>query len=401
MHICIHGGGVLGVCLASELININKAKKIEKITIIEPSKTILKSWDSIKLNNTEVNNGYHTIELPRGLELNKMIRRLTKDVVMEETIQERNIIMDEEYIEDPLKIDNWPGLMKEEQKLIWLRWKERGKVIENMNDFEEILDGTAMEQRIKICRKRYYGESNDSVWQFFPWFFTGIFTRESEDEGVIFRNKIRNSEFKARNWNPKKGLFKNLKEDIKRSLTQKGINIEGEDYETRNADINIWTSSMVNYMKKINLDTSKILINPRKLRLIAAKLKKGMKKYPSEILVLNSEFPEISRIYFHEDYSSGSKFLIVEAIEGESIVREKKAIEFICRVLNIEIENYESKITRYMWFTPDEILNSKREEVIKSAESSNMVIPLEYWRPINMCKQAAAAKNYISDKMEL
>ena len=227
-----------------------------------------------------------------------------------------------------------------------------------------------------------------------------MFTRESEDEGVIFRNKIRNSECRAKNWNPKEGLFKYLKEEITNQLVHEGVNIEGEYDETEQGDINIWTSSMVNYMRKMEMDTSKILINPRKLRLIVAKILKGMNNYPSEILVLNADFPEIARIYFHEDYTSGTKYLIVEAIEGESTVEGEKALNFICSVLNIEIENHESKVTRYMWFTPDEILNSKRNEVVEIARKNNMVIPLEYWRPINMCKQAVAAKSYVSDRIE-
>lgn len=398
MHICIHGGGILGVCLASELVtSIKFDRKKNKITIIEPNKTLLSSWDCVRLNNTEVNNGYHTIEFPRGRNIKKTLERLNCMSKMKEEVQQRSIIIDNTYIKEPLDLKNWPRLLAEEQNIIWRKWKKRNYKISDMNSFLEILEGTEMYNRTKICRDRYYGSADDSIWQFFPWFFAGIFTHQSGDEGDIFRHKMRSGEVQATNLVPKNGLFQDLKKDITSSLIKRNIEIKKDSSQLTNVDLNIWTSSLANYMKKLDMGTEQVMRNPKKLRLIVVKLKKNREEYPSEILVLNTEFPEVARIYFKIDKDNDSHYTIIEAIEGEKLINEEDVVKFVCSTLEVKMESYESKITRYMWFTPDANLKPKSNEIIELARMNGMIVPLPYWRPINMCKQANAAKDFVND----
>ncbi len=101
-EIHIIGGGLYGCLLAYRLIN-----KKYKVHIFEKSNQLVNSFDSIKLDNILLNNGFHGIDLPRSKNIFNFFKKKLK-VEFNIFDIKRKIIFENNLIDYTAKTSNWP-----------------------------------------------------------------------------------------------------------------------------------------------------------------------------------------------------------------------------------------------------------------------------------------------------
>lgn len=106
--IAIIGANLYG-CLTAAKLSIKFPKK--KITIYDGESKILHSFGSIKLKNYQLNNGFHSIELPRASKLVNFLKKKI-NVKMKVFPNIRKKVIQKYFIYENETLENYPQELK-------------------------------------------------------------------------------------------------------------------------------------------------------------------------------------------------------------------------------------------------------------------------------------------------
>ena len=402
-HINIIGGSMYGVLLS---LALRKSKKYHtyNITIFERTSSILKSWNSINLANKKINRGFFGIEIPRGKDF---INLLGEDFIKSNFKKIHNyklLLIDSEFIPYQYEINDLPRKY----------FSEMNQFIKSKEKFQDrllISNNTEFFNMIRACSKRYSDIPSDSIHMFYPWFFP----KKS------FPNKLSISSQKDDNTPsyyliPKKGVFNDLIKNIEDLLEENNINLmKNSDLDINNIrseenhkERYIWASSSLPLLKKYNLRNDiNFKNNLRYLGLLlfsidSNKLNLWLNKFkykPSEIIVLNANFPYISRISFATHLeSSKNNFLVVEVYCKEedllSDIEVEKLTKYLSNVFKSQLKFIDLCLLSKV-FNPSLLSFKKADDTLKKIkENLPFEVPFTYWWPINTSHAVNAATSF-------
>ena len=405
-HINIIGGSIYGVLLS---LALRKSKKYHsyKITIFEKTSSILKSWNSIKLANKNINRGFFGIEIPRGKDF---INLLGEDFIKSNFKKIHNyklLLIDSEFIPYQYEIDDLPRKYFSEMNHFIKsneRFEDRLLISKNSNNNEFF-------NMIRECSKRYSDIPSDSIHMFYPWFFP----KKS------FSKNLSISSQKDHNTSsyyliPKKGVFNDLIKNIEDLLEENNVNLmKNSDLDINNIRLEknhkeryIWASSSLPLLKKYNIrDDINLNNNVRYLGLLlfsidSNKLNLWLNKFkykPSEIIVLNANFPYISRISFATHLeSSKNYFLVVEVYCKEEKLLSNKEVEKLTKYLSYIFKSKLKFIDLCLLskvFNPSLLSFKKADDSLKKIKDKlPFEVPFTYWWPINTSHAVNAATSF-------
>ena len=196
---------------------------------------------------------------------------------------------------------------------------------------------------IKSCAIRYSDNGNpaDCAHLFYPWFFPkSIFTGE---ETISQQHSFQSS---SRYLIPKIGVFADLIEKVEDLISKKDFNlIKNSEFELQKSskifpleEKYIWASSSLPLLRNFEPKILKsLLINKRFVgvsifkidKIIFERWKKQFIHCPSEILILNKNFPNLSRISFPNHlFLNNEQYLMLEFIsKSEQFISENQIKE--------------------------------------------------------------------------
>jgi len=409
----IIGGGLYG-CLTAYQI----AKKYPdlRIDIIEAGDKLLSAFNPITLGGIKFNNGFHGVELPRAESLyNFFVNEL--DIEMEIRPNQRGLAIKGHLIPFEAGLADWP---KELQSLFL---KDLGKVTS-----KDDLDLLISKDYIKFLEKignRYSKSTEDVMHLLFPWFFPAGYTTNSDDEGDIFRNKVRNENLKASYGHPTRDLFDVLQAKMKKMLKLMNVNIHfSTEVSFTGMDMNYIRSddshsipyskdSIVFYclssaimLKGIDpglfnklLDNKRLLVNG----IYKYRPKVNQKiKFFSEILVADDLCSPLSRISFPTEAITlnGKKLIQCEYFikSGEDLNNLKDSSpNHINRILSLKgddkVELLDLQISRAVFFPKLEIQTNAIKIISEWVKSQAINFKMRNnFGPINMAKTWLYAK---------
>ena len=377
-NLLIIGGGLQG-CLTANLADQNKTYK--KISIIESGSGLINAFDEVSIKNIKINNGFHGIDYPR---CENFINWMTETL----NVKFKLCIF--------LRCDSNSEFSK-----------DYFKNFNNENySINEIINKTDMYylNYMKEISNRYSNDFDSSKGLFIPWFYPSDIKLKSDDEGTVFRNKLREKKELSVYYFPENYLFSSFKyyffDKIKNSkincalnttvdFTDRGVHIDNANIDNKTT-VNICMSPAV-ILKKIRVDLFKELTaNGVLLVNSIIKLKKKLDIDFLEILVCDKQCPNVSRI---------SKILNVNdynLLQIESIISsadELKRVEYeiiniFKNIFKVDLDLIGSKITRKMYFPSNSIVTEcgiAIQNWIKGISKYKIIVNKEFG-PINMAK---------------
>jgi len=177
--IAIIGANLYG-CLTAAKLSIKFPKK--KITIYDGESKILHSFGSIKLKNYQLNNGFHSIELPRASKLVNFLKKKI-NVKMKVFPNIRKKVIQKYFINENETLENYPQELK--------KFYIKKKLL--TSSYNKFLNSTSPNFKKIILRvaRRYNTDFKNVAHFFVPWFFPKEYILKSNDEGEVFRNQVR------------------------------------------------------------------------------------------------------------------------------------------------------------------------------------------------------------------
>lgn len=401
----IIGGSIYGVLLSLALRKSNKYQSY-KINIFEKTNTILNSWISMKLANKEINRGFFGIEIPRGKDF---INLLGEEFIKSNFKKIHNyklLLIDSEFVPYQYEINDLPKkYFSEIHEFIKSEEKLENKLIgteSNNSEFFEV---------IKECSKRYSDIPTDSVHMFYPWFFPK--TSFSNDISISSQKDNKKNSFYLI---PKKSVFNDLINDVEKLLYKNNINliknsvfdIDNIKNKDKKKERYIWASSSLPLLKKYKShEMIKLQKNERYLGLLllsinSNKLNVWLNKFqykPSEIIVLNKNFPYISRISFANHLeTSQHNFLVVEIYcqtkELLSDLELSKITKYLSDIFKDKIKFIDLCLLSKV-FNPKLSSFKKADDTLKEIKHNlPFEVPFTYWWPINTSHAVNAATSF-------
>jgi len=396
--ITIVGAGLYG-CLTALKIK-NEFKKI-KINLVDENDDILNAFKNLSFQNFKINNGFHAIDLPRAKRLYFFLKNYLKIKFIEKK-QKKFVIIDNIILEENFDINKVNYKIKKFFLAKNINTKNYNTIKKNISN--------KLIKILKLCSLRYCSNFADVYHLFFPWFLPKQYKYiNKEDEGEIFRLKIRKELISSSHAFPKNYLFNSLKKKFKQKLKEKKINLLCNSkiiFENNNLYLN-----EISQKKKIESDIiflcnaplyilrqSKHLMvdltqNKRFLVNLILKVDQNI-DYFSEILCANKNFPELSRISFLKK----DKFKTVLQLE---IFLAKKNLcnkfffnhrlkNFFFHLQNFKVTKYkiiDFKITRNVFFPSKKIVDQSRKYIDDIVNLHKLKIKGYYpILPINMAK---------------
>jgi hypothetical protein len=400
--IAIIGANLYG-CLTAAKLSIKFPNK--KITVYDAGSKILQSFESIKLEKYFVNNGFHSIELPRAAQLVNFLKNKIK-VKIKLFPNIRKQVIQNYYINEHESLVNYPKDLKNFFKKKKLKTKYYDKFLKSISpDFRKTI--------LRVA-KRYNTDFKNVAHFFIPWFFPKEYIFSSPDEGEVFRNKVRSGKLIPTYAIPSSGRVENLR---------KNFNIFFKKKKNVKLALNTGIFAESNKLKTIsseNKDTlkaGKIFICLPPFFLAGNKLKKKItqnykflanvliklpKKYKTkkftEIIFCSPNFPSLGRItntnYFikNNDQLLQAELILSEPKELKKINLKDKFFKEIRKVYPAinknEIDILDSKITRKVFYPDIKFINLFKLEISKKLKKlKNKTFYNFFLGPINMSKQ--------------
>lgn len=397
-EITIVGAGLYG-CLTALKIK-NKFKKI-KINLVDANDDILNSLKYLYFENYKINNGFHAIDLPRAERLYNFLKNNLKIKFIKKK-QKKFVIIDNIILDENFDINK----VNYKIKRFFL---EKNINTKNYNTIKKNISNKLI-KILKLCSKRYCSNFADVHHLFFPWFLPKQYKYiNKEDEGEIFRLKVRKELISSSYAFPKNYLFYSIKKKFKQKLEEKKINILCNSkiiFENNNLYLN-----EISKKKKIESDVvflcnaplyilkkSKSLIanltqNKRFFVNLILKIDKNI-DYFSEILCANKNFPELSRISFLKKDKSKTLLQLEIFLAEEKFCNKfffnKRLKKFFFHLENFKVAKYkivDFKITRNVFFPSKQIVDQSRKYIDDIVNLHKLKIKGYYpLLPINMAK---------------
>ena len=392
-NILIVGTSLYGCILAYQL---SKNKK-NNIYIIDQSSRVLSSLNSIKINEYEINNGFHGIEIPRALKLLNFLKDNLK-LKFETYNKIHKILINRNIIDFKDGYSEWPKTIQNDLKNNYLiHTKDKISKFYSKN----------MLKLVSFCSKRYNKNINEYKHLIMPWFLPKEYKIISNDEGDIFRQKVRDKKIDFKYAIPKKKLFKVFQKSFLVFLKKKGVKIK------LNTSINFDKKNFTVIENRKKIFCEKNFFNriyfcaplAFLLRSINYKHFLGLNKYKryfinalfrvekkmdfTEMICLNKKFKSLSRISILKNKKN---ILQIELIrdqekfdfkENEKLKLElKKIFKFKSDPILLGFK------TSRLMFWPSKKWNTKAVDIIKGWKKNfNSKINIRYsFGPINMAK---------------
>lgn len=208
--VVVVGGGLTGCLTALKL-----SEKGCEVHLVEDQISVLKTFSSIKIDGVELNPGFYAVEIPRAKDVSLYFDECLNfsGIVFP---QRRYLFLKDDLIDENLDINEWPSWIADSLP------KEKIS-LNSINEVEKVLD------------KKYLEFLKETSWRFnpwseqksnaIPWFLPKNINIYSNDEGSIFRYKVRNQLINEFLYTPKDGLFSELILGMTKLLEQKSIKL--------------------------------------------------------------------------------------------------------------------------------------------------------------------------------
>jgi len=398
--ITIIGGGLYG-CLTA--LKIKKKFKNSDIEIIESGNDILNSLKSVNIQNLEINNGFHGIEIPRAQKLFEFLNKRIKEKFIIKK-QRKFIILENKILKENYDLDN----VDEKIKSYFLIKKIQSK---NYNSIYNKLS-INFKRIIKYCGYRYSLNIKDILHLFIPWFLPRQFQYLSNDEGDKFRYKVRKNLSKSFYAFPKKRIFYSLKHKFKKEILRQNIKIRKNskifsfknnfylnqilpENKISNRTIFLCTSPVF-IIKNSEKKIKDLMKNKRYLVNLVLAVNNKI-EYFSEILCLNLNFPELSRLSLIKQNKDESLLQLEILLKDQNLCNEKffnkRLKKFFSNLeikRNIYIKKYKIlgfKITRNLYFPTIKTLKECNKFIDQSLKlNENQILGTYSILPMNMSK---------------
>ena len=400
-NIIIVGAGLTGSILA---IKIAEKYKNKNIYLIDSSNKILSSFKPINLKGTEVNNGFHGLEINRSKKFFFFLKNKI-GIKFKKYLIKRLLLINNFFIKNT-NYKNFPIELKKDLK--------RKKFKSNsLNKIYSLIKGN-YKKTIETVSKRYFIETKKSLKHFIPWFLPNEFHYNSKDEGDLYRikSKKRKNNYIAV---PKNDLFyevslkfkkkikayknihflKNTSLDIK----NKNVYLTNEKNEYKIIANKIFITSMPTFFFKFftsneKKSIKKLVKNKKYFILCIVELKKNLKTYFSEIICASKYLIELTRIS-KVNISNKKNILLLELLFNNKDLNHKlfrkKILETIQPIIKKnEIIKINKVVSRNIYLPSDKDIDSCSQIIDKKVryfKKNGIDISFNpYFAPINMSK---------------
>ena len=406
----ICGGGVYGLLLALKIKEYTESlEQKTKISIIEKSDSILGNWKNVEISGYKLSAGFHGIEMPRTRISYSLLKNLVPKDSFRVLDNYKLLFINNNTLEFNSSIEKWP---KELSKGLKKFHKEHNYNSENVNFDKNILNQFTLGKTIYKCLDRYSPNLNDSWRLFFPWFFPLEFSFNNLDEGQFFQQQVREGKQETYYLQPKNSHFNDLIPEIQRKVEDMGIKIKRNSTINLDEKLNlktnnntkktIWASSSI-YLLNINKNKifNELLQNKRYMHLLLFQIDKtsfknwlsNFDKLPSEILCIFDNSIGLTRISFpnqdHDEINENIQLIMVEYITKEDSITEIE-IEISRKLLeerfHAELIFIGRKFLRPIFISSLEKYQKASDTLKEILISSNLLVPYQYWWPVNMAK---------------
>ena len=296
--IVIVGGGLLGCLTALRIANTTS----RDVSLLESGDHILQSLDPIEVGPDVVNNGFHSLEVPRDSGFAEFIQK-TLRVPMTTRRQSRGLGIEGHMIAASAPATDWPeplrGIVPHEPL-----------PLESLNDTSWI--PFEYQQLLSQVGQRY-GGFDSGKHLLIPWFFPPNVLLQTDDEGDIFRNRVRTGEVTAFSVQPVSGLFGSVAASLRRQLSESGVETTlnsrvGASPATLRAEVRdavgfsdfdlVWCAPAAQLLRAVAPEQFPPLVPTRRIRVLATidVHSAGEIRPYTEVLFLDSNAIEVARM---------------------------------------------------------------------------------------------------------
>jgi hypothetical protein len=401
-NIYIIGAGLYG-CLTA--LKIKKDNPNMRVNIVDSANHVLSVFDSVSLAGMSINNGFHGIELPRA---DKLYAFLIKElgVKLNRVRNIKKILISGHLVEYADGLSEYPDAIRKYFK-------------EEKSQFRGCADvfNVATDEYLPVLEKvshRYSDEVQNAIHLLAPWYFPSDFAIESDDEGDIFRNKVRAKLLNPEYAWPESGLFQELQMAFYNKLKEIGINLM-LNHKVDISENGLCLKNPAGEARALNVDKdyifycapplsvlkaaspkiySQLTNDPRSVFNVLLKARKSDDAVEfTEILCCDENIPSLSRVSKPSLASElDTVYIQLEIFEKNESVTDQhvEVVAYLESVMKkIGYYNFkilESRKTRTVFFPSSRANNDALECVRGWAKKFSNVHLLEAFGPINMAK---------------
>tara|TARA_B100000900_G_scaffold411209_2_gene430458 strand:+ start:532 stop:1776 length:1245 start_codon:yes stop_codon:yes gene_type:complete len=396
---------IIGSSLYSSLL-ANTLGKNNQIYISTSKNKNLGSFESVKIKNYKLNNGFHAIDLPRTKGFFNFLKKNGIKFFLRKKIHK--IMIEKNIMNLHEDLNNWP------KELI----KNLKKNFKIKNNFK--LSDYVKRDLLKIfliCSKRFSDNFEDCKHLFIPWFLPRDYKFETNDEGYNFRKNVSLNKTKHTYAVPISKLFSSIQKRLNEILFY-------------NENINFLFKSKINFDKKeiilsdnsvIKLDQfDKIIYGENFLLLLFYNKKNYVKKLFknkrylfnilllvnnklsfTEIICMNSKIPNLNRISVFKSLKNKT-ILQLEILSDNSKITNNDLSKIKLELRNIFKLSETPKLIGYKntrtIFSSSKKFKERSIKIIKSWLKKNKIkmnVNYDYDGPINMAKSWNFSKEMV------
>ena len=218
-RILIAGSGLLGCSMAIELI-YNRRIPANKISIFDYSANLFAGWDYEVISGYDIPIGFHGFEFPRAKQTLDLIKKLIPDLDCFKIRNIRKLLIEGTLIDSAADYCQWPKILHDSMPLDYLdHYQSMDK-----SEFMETITNTSYGKLINQCASRFSDDPLRQLSFVYPWFLPNGFNfdQNSEDEGIIFQQRLRDRTVYSDYLFPQAG-FQNLASRIVSELKDLGV----------------------------------------------------------------------------------------------------------------------------------------------------------------------------------
>ncbi len=402
-NIYVVGAGLYGCLTAWKL---KKDYPNREVYIVDSANHVLSVFDSVSLGGRFVNNGFHGIELPRA---NHLYEFLTNElgVKLNKVKNIKKILISGNLVEYTDELRNYPQTISK---------YFRG----NASQLRSCLDvfNTATDEYLSVLERvshRYSDDLQNVIHLLAPWYFPADFAIESDDEGDVFRNKVRASLLNPEYAWPESGLFQELQQvfhnklmeigvvmmlNHKVEISESGLSLKNSSGDLRALNLNndyiFFCAPPLSILKFSSAKLYSELTNdPRHIFNVLVKARKSIEAVEfTEILCCDESVPFLSRVSKPSLDNNDDDFAYIqlEVFErSENITHQhEEVVGYLGLVMEkigyLDLKIIESRKTRTVFFPSAKANNDALECVRNWANNFSNMHLLEAFGPINMAK---------------
>lgn len=420
---------IIGLNLYSIILATKIKKDFKKkvsVKILEGSKTFLTAYKSVKIEKYYCNPGFHAFEGIRSLKLVKFLKKIIK---FKKINKSRGIIIGDKLISYQSKFSEWPNILIKKFRL-----SNKNQILNYLNLNKKVfikylyyLTNNLGDNRLKM---------KNSFSLIYPWFFPPNYKIQSNDEGAVFNQKIRERKIKHSFLFPVNGLFESISHKLKIFLDKNQIEVKKNthvSFSKFNKEVFIESHQDLNNKKDLKIICVPVVplansiqnLNFKNKKLTPIKLYTGLLKIKdvdtSELnkyceIIVSSQFAYgLRRISLYSEIIKKKNKVYIYQIEFvehkkfQNIEQQiKQIIKLILKFINFKKNNNQDnvKFLGYVFlrnvFSPDqkiiEELATKVEYFFK--DSKNIFFPRKITWPINSNKHMEYVNTDYSKKIK-